>query len=282
MNCFNFHRFSARNLHLPRNTEPRSSSRPIVHNERSEYHIVKSANFIPDNLKKTKTLDYGAVRSYIAATITQWSLITIFIRVLDLVLQRLHLQYVSTIIVSVLFLFLSLRSRVFSPLDNSRPKATGNDPVFKDRKRPSWQPPPIAFPIIWSTIALLRTVSSVFVWQTTGTLFCLPLLTMALHLSLGDTWNTINNVEKRLGTAVVGVSFVLFSVYLTAYLYWRVRPLAGFVLAPSCLWISIATYLVYSIWRLNLVDFGYPSLFPSKEEGPPSRWRWQSPFAAKE
>jgi len=34
---------------------------------------------------------------------------------------------------------------------------------------------------------------------------------MFLHLAVGDTWNNINNVEKKLGTAVLGVGAVVLS-----------------------------------------------------------------------
>ena len=230
-----------------------------------------------------KTPDGLAALSLIGATATQATLIISFLHLVQLRLLPLLEKLVGsspripkslpTVVVAALFAFLSLRSRVFSPLDNSRPSASRDDPVFKERLRPWWQPPPIAFPIIWSTISLLRTISSVLVWRTTGTLLCTPIFAFLLHLSIGDTWNTINNVEKRLGTAVLGALFVLASVLHSTYLYYQTLPLAGLVLAPSCIWLTIANVLVFSIWRLNLQLFDRPSLFPSKEEGPPSKWR---------
>lgn len=99
------------------------------------------------------------------------------------------------------------------------------------------------------------------------------------HLSIGDTWNTINNVEKRLGTATLGVFFVWLSACYTGYLYYKGLPLAGYIFLPSCVWLSIASFLVYSIWRLNSMLNDRYSLFPSIEEGP--RSQWQIPFIGK-
>ena len=90
----------------------------------------------------------------------------------------------------------------------------------------------------------------------------LPLALMMLHLAIGDTWNTINNVEKRLGTAVVGVSFVWLSVLAVDYAYFSTSTLAGGVLAPSVVWLSVASFLVYSIWDLN----GNDPLLPMKKQ----------------
>lgn len=36
-----------------------------------------------------------------------------------------------------------------------------------------------------------------------------PIAAMVFHLSMGDTWNHINNVEKRLGVAVPVVFLVV-------------------------------------------------------------------------
>lgn len=230
-------------------------------------------------IQSSKSFDPKAAISYISSTTLQWLLVVgsmsfVSERVLP-VLARIsggRFDPVSGTVTTIVLL-LSLRSRVFSPLNNFRPKANIEDPVFKNRKRPSWQPPPKVFPIIWSTISVLRTAAALLVYKKTGSLVSPPLLAFYAHLSIGDTWNTINNVEGRLGTAFLGVLFVLASVLYTTYRYFIVLPLAGYIMAPTCLWLSIATMLVYSIWRLNYEGFNKPSLLPSREEGPPSKWK---------
>jgi hypothetical protein len=81
-----------------------------------------------------------------------------------------------------------------------------------------------------------------------------------------------------MGTASLGVLFVLVSVYNTIYQYYQTLPLAAYVLAPSGVWLSIATVLIFTIWRMNYERAGRPSFLPSAEEGPPSKWRF--PLAA--
>jgi len=254
--------------------------------------IISRSSWSPGVIVKPprKKILWTALANYLTATSLQWSLIISFMHVLQLSifdnLSNLNIinnitkrvsfinqDTISTLIVTMFMLFMSVRSRVFSPLDNSRPKAIDNDPVFKNRKRPSWQPAPIAFPIIWSTIALLRTISTVLVFRETGSLLCLPIMSMMAHLSIGDTWNTINNVEQRLGTAFFGVLFVLGSVLATVIKYYETLPLAGKVLAPSAIWLSVATVLVFTIWRLNYESFNFPSLLPSIDEGEVKRWK---------
>ena len=141
-----------------------------------------------------KTPDFLAVFSYLSATSIQWGLILTFLHVFQLsfldslpdiaalltkftpanLLSIIPVPMVSLDTIAMYFVGLfsfvmALKSRVFSPLDNSRPTASTIDPVFKERRRPWWTPPPLAFPVIWSTIAILRAVSTALVFQTTGT-----------------------------------------------------------------------------------------------------------------
>lgn len=242
---------------------------------------MSSSNVIE---KSSKTLDVTAIASYLAATTIEISLTSGFLYLVQTyiinylpqlgIIPSAFLPAARIAITAGVFFFLSLRQRVFSPLDNSRPAATAEDPVFKQRLRPSWQPAPIVFPIVWTTIAFLRTISGVMIFQSTNTLLSMATLAFVAHIAVGDTWNTINNVENRLGTSVVGVGLVWLSLANALKEYYLVNPIASYVLAPSFLWISIASVLIYSIWQLNYEKFNAPSLFPSKEEGPPSAWRF--------
>ena len=44
---------------------------------------------------------------------------------------------------------------------------------------------------------------------------------------------------------------VLASVYAAVATYYAVLPTAGLLLAPSALWISIASVLTWTIWDMN-------------------------------
>ena len=80
------------------------------------------------------------------------------------------------------------------------------------------------------------------VWQRVGHLCDATILVLMLHLAIGDTWNTVNNVEKGLGAAVPRVLCVWGSAVLASYAYYQVEPFAGQLLLlaaqlllPTCL-----------------------------------------------
>lgn len=211
----------------------------------------------------TSSLDRQAVLKYLLAIGMQMSAITVYFYLIDMVNIAYIPFDVPLPIISALFYLMSLRSRFFSPLDNRRPNLTelassGKTDGYRDRIMPRWTPPGFFFPIMWILIiAPLRAYASTLIFQENGGFLCDPaILLFMLHLSIGDTWNTINNVERRLGASVIGVYLVFLSSLLASYLYFLVSPLAGKLLGLTCIWLAIASALVTQTWRLNLVEGG--------------------------
>lgn len=208
-------------------------------------------------------MDWTAYVRYVGATAVQLTLQAAAMYVLDaFVLPRLP-PNASMGCVAAWFLFQSFGSRAFSPLDNRRPTLSSEREAIATRRRPSWMPRPIVFPIVWTCIGLLRTTAATMVWLASGKqLLSVPLLAFQLHLCIGDTWNTINNQEQRLGVAVPGVAAVWASAVYTTLLYGQVSSTAAWVLLPLPVWLTIASLLVFDIWRLNGGADRYP-LWPT-------------------
>ncbi|MEM9482838.1 MAG: tryptophan-rich sensory protein [Cyanobacteria bacterium P01_F01_bin.116] len=199
-------------------------------------------------------VDWSASITYIVGTLVQIGFMLLSLWGLQQISQSVS-GNVSVGIAISFFTLVAIRSRLFSPLNNARTRTT-----YSRVERPSWAPPPLAFPIIWMSIGVLRVVASYLVWQALGqTYFSWPLAILMIHLSLGDTWNTIFTVEGRLGAAVpVVLVGPLASSIVVAVTYWQVVPLAGQLLLPMIVWLGIASTLVVSIWQLNGTEPWYP------------------------
>ena len=149
------------------------------------------------------------------------------------------------------FYLCSLRSRIFNPLSNDRPNvASVNDESITIR--PSWTPPGVVFPIMWLLIiGPLRAYSASLVYMSTDSYASVAILSFFLHLSIGDIWNTINNVEKRYGPATIGVFLVWCSAANAAFQYSQVDQFAGELLGLTLVWLTVAAALIASTWKLN-------------------------------
>jgi translocator protein len=203
--------------------------------------------------------DKAATLTYVGATLAQVAAMTGLLWAMDLALGYFNTaalpQGALTAIAGTFFAVITLRSRFFSLLDNTR-----NSGRYQSLQRPGWAPPPLAFPIVWMSIAVLRVVSACLVWSALGqTFLSWPLVFYMVHLSLGDTWNTIFTVEGRLGAAVPMVIVgPLLSVVVVTVSYYQTLPLAGWIIFPSLVWLAIATALCISLWRLNGQEPLYP------------------------
>jgi translocator protein len=205
------------------------------------------------------TLDGSAILKYGAAMGVQMGLVFAIFGIFDKLVAAYSLKIPFAANV-VLFYFLALKSRVLNPLSNTRPQtktleAADGDNNKNDvpkRNMPSWTPPGVVFPIVWLLIiGPIRAVTSAMVYKSVGSYASLPILSLMLHLSIGDVWNTINNVERRYGVAVTGVFCVWLSKAHAAYQYGLVNCLAGTLLGGTLIWLTIASALVTATWRLN-------------------------------
>ncbi len=208
----------------------------------------------------TQELDIKAVIVYKLGTILQIGTLILILWGMDKLVFLIDgnsalPSWSSKVLAGLFFGLLSLRSRMFSLLDNTRSRNTYDQVI-----RPKWSPPPLAFPIVWMIIAVLRVISSVLVWQEMNHQFLvLPLIIFVIHLSVGDTWNTIFTVERRLGAAVpVVILGPWLSALIVTAIYWQTVPLAGILLSFSCVWLTVASALVFRIWQLNGSEPLYP------------------------
>ena len=210
----------------------------------------------------TKELDVRMVLIYILGTILQIGIMVLALVGMDKLVMLIDNysslpNWLSLLAAGLFLAILTIRSRIFSVLDNTRSRQTYDSII-----RPSWAPPPQVFPIVWMTIAFLRVISSLLVWQEFDRqLLILPLILFVVHLALGDTWNTIFTVERRLGASVpVIILGPWLSALVVTGIYWHTNPVAGIILAPSCIWLTVAAVLVLRIWQLN----GFEPLYPLK------------------
>ena len=79
-------------------------------------------------------------------------------------------------------------------------------------------------------------------------------MSLVLHLTCGDVWNTINNTERRHGTSVVANVFTYLTAVYASLSYGAVRPLAGKLLGLTCVWLTIASCLFTQTWLISAND----------------------------
>ena len=118
--------------------------------------------------------------------------------------------------------------------------------------KPSWNPPAWVFGPAWTTLYLMMATAAWLVWREGGwkqqgralTLFLVQWLLNAL-------WTPLFFGMHQTGLALVEILLLWLMIAATLRAFWRVKKSAGWLMVPYLAWVSFATVLNYTIWRLN-------------------------------
>ena len=122
---------------------------------------------------------------------------------------------------------------------------------FESLTKPDWIPPDWAFPTVWFTLWALQ-IAALFVLvdsDRSGKLLAAGLL--AAQFVTAVLWQAVVFGPGRLTLAAWWLVAVMVLVIASTAAAWRVSALAGALVAPTIVWVSVATVLGFSLLRLN-------------------------------
>jgi tryptophan-rich sensory protein len=119
--------------------------------------------------------------------------------------------------------------------------------------KPSWNPPNWLFGPVWSILYLLIAISVWLVWRKEVLRAAiLPLIVFLLQLVLNAAWSWLFFGLHELGYAFVEIVVLWVAIVVNTILFWRINPISGILLLPYLAWVTFASVLNYTIWRLNM------------------------------
>lgn len=122
-------------------------------------------------------------------------------------------------------------------------------PWYDALQKPSWTPPNWLFPVAWTTLYLLMSLSAMRVAQLPDAGQALAL--WAMQIAFNTLWTPVFFGLRRMRAAFVVMAFLWLSVAATTFAFWQMDWLAGLMFTPYLLWVSVAGALNFSVWRLN-------------------------------
>jgi benzodiazapine receptor len=119
--------------------------------------------------------------------------------------------------------------------------------------KPSFNPPAWIFGPVWTVLYLMMGVAAYIVWKrgldADGVRIALG--AFLIQLVLNGLWSLLFFGLKSPSAAFAEILVLWLAIGITVWLFWRVVPAAGALLLPYWAWVSFATVLNGSIWRLN-------------------------------
>lgn len=131
-----------------------------------------------------------------------------------------------------------------------------DDRWYRGLDKPAWQPPPAAFPVVWTTLYADIAVTSTLVLtelERRGELRQAAQYRRALatNLALNGLWSWLFFRWHRLGASAVGAGALAVSSVHLAKLAGDARPAYRRLLGLYAGWTSFATVLAAVIWWRN-------------------------------
>ncbi len=115
--------------------------------------------------------------------------------------------------------------------------------------KPSWNPPSWLFGPAWTLLYTLMAVAAWQVWKRVG--FSRSLGLYFVQLAFNAAWTPIFFGAHQLGWALIEILIMWIMILLTLLSFSRVNPTAGWLFAPYLAWVSFASFLNFTLWRLN-------------------------------
>ena len=124
---------------------------------------------------------------------------------------------------------------------------------YKTITKPSWNPPGWIFGPVWTTLYIMMAIAAWLVWKQAGFKAAqLPLISFAVQLLLNVCWSWIFFGMHQPGWAFVEIIFLWLAILTTIILFFKKSVAAGGLMVPYLAWVSFASVLNFTIWRLNL------------------------------
>ena len=145
----------------------------------------------------------------------------------------------------VFYLLIALAGRQFT--------SAGIATWYPSLQKPSFTPPGGIIGIIWTLIYIFSAASLIQFLRAAKDkpLFALIIGLYILNGIINAAWSYIFFSRHLLMSAVIDAALIAFTVLIMILSVWQYSKLSALLLVPYFLWASFATFLSYTIFKLN-------------------------------
>ena len=122
--------------------------------------------------------------------------------------------------------------------------------------QPSWAPPGWLFAPVWSALYTLMGLAAWRVWCVGGAAAKMALLLFVVQLVVNGLWSWLFFKFHLGAISFIEVLLLWALIAATIRQFWRVQPLAAYLLIPYLLWVTFAACLNWAMWQGNPLVLG--------------------------
>jgi tryptophan-rich sensory protein len=119
--------------------------------------------------------------------------------------------------------------------------------------KPSFSPPGFYIGLIWIVLFTLMGISLFLICRETpgNPAARIALYFFAVQLIVNVLWSVAFFGMRSPISGLVVIAFLWVLILIMTIKFWPINRTAALLLIPYIVWVSIAAYLNFSIWRLN-------------------------------
>lgn len=149
-------------------------------------------------------------------------------------------------------LFLAPLLLLLGTLSGAVAGSGGGNPWFLGLEKPAIYPPPATFGIVWTILYLLMGVALAMIVTARGAAGrSAAIAVFAVQFVLNLAWSPVFFGMHLLTPALILLVVIDLAVLLTIWLFYKVRPMAAWLLLPYLAWALFATALNYQFVAVN-------------------------------
>ena len=129
----------------------------------------------------------------------------------------------------------------------------GKMDTFDNLNKPSFVPPAIVFPIVWTILYILMGISAYLICtNNTDEKFRKRAIAIyTLQLAINALWPLFFFRFNMLGFAFFWLLLLLGIVLVMFIKFFKISPVAGYLQIPYIIWLVFAGILNYTIYTMN-------------------------------
>lgn len=124
--------------------------------------------------------------------------------------------------------------------------------IFKQLAKPSFSPPGIAFPIVWTILYILMGISAYLVYTSRDKRKSKSALRIYLiQLLLNGFWTTLFFRFRLFLFSFLWLLMIIAFVLVMIIRFYKVNKWAAYIQIPYLLWLIFAAFLNYEMYLIN-------------------------------
>ena len=126
-----------------------------------------------------------------------------------------------------------------------------NDNWYDNLIKSPYTPPNTIFSFLWTILYITIFISFTIIIYTTGFSFNKAIIFFSIQMILNFLWAPVFFKLRKIWLSLIIVILMWIFILLTIVEFFKINKMAGLILLPYLLWVSLATYLNAYIYVFN-------------------------------